>query len=159
MQKFARAVIETNNIDHCARLCHASTVVGGIAAFGQGATSNAYSDFEKTELFFVIGSNTTECHPVIGSIIKRRVRFGGAKLIVADPRSIELSEYANVRLRHKPGTDVALLNGLMHVIIRDGLEDKEFIRERTEGFEELRPLMESIVLRQWRSSPGFPGLI
>jgi formate dehydrogenase alpha subunit len=142
MQKFVRAVIGTNNIDHCARLCHASTVVGGIAAFGQGAMSNSYSDFEKTEFFFVIGSNTTECHPIIGSLIKRRVRFGGAKLIVADPRSIELGEYAAVRLPHKPGTDVALLNGLMHVIIRDGIEDKEFIQERTEGFEDMRQLVE-----------------
>lgn len=142
MQKFVRAVIGTNNIDHCARLCHASTVVGGIAAFGQGAMSNSYSDFEKTELLFIIGSNTTECHPVIGSIIKRRVRFGGAKLIVADPRSTELSEYATVELHHRPGTDVALINGLMHVIIRDGLEDKAFIRERTEGFEDMRRLVE-----------------
>jgi formate dehydrogenase alpha subunit len=141
IQKFVRAVIGTNNIDHCARLCHASTVVGGIAAFGQGAMSNSYSDFEKTDLFFVIGSNTTECHPIIGSLIKRRLRFDGAQLIVADSRSIELAEYAAVRLPHKPGTDVALLNGLMHVIIRDGLEDKEFIRERTEGFEELRQLV------------------
>ena len=142
MQKFVRAVIGTNNIDHCARLCHASTVVGGIAAFGQGAVSNSYSDFKKTELFFVIGSNTTECHPIIGSMIKRRVGFGGAKLIVADPRSIELGEYATVRLPHKPGTDVALINGLMDIIIRDSLEDKEFIRERTEGFEDMRRLVE-----------------
>ncbi len=142
MQKFVRAVIGTNNIDHCARLCHASTVVGGIAAFGQGAMSNSYSDFEMTELFFVIGSNTTECHPVIGAIIKRRVKFDGAKLIVADPRSTELGEYATTKLVHKPGTDVALINGLMHVIIRDGLEDKEFIRERTEGFEDMRQLVE-----------------
>ena len=142
MQKFVRAVIGTNNIDHCARLCHASTVVGGIAAFGQGAMSNSYSDFEKTDLFFVIGSNTTDCHPIIGSLIKRRVKFGNAKLIVADPRSIELGEYAAVKLPHNPGTDVALLNGLMHVIIRDGLEDKEFIQERTEGFEELCQLVE-----------------
>ncbi|NWF77990.1 MAG: formate dehydrogenase subunit alpha [Chloroflexi bacterium] len=142
IQKFVRAVIGTNNIDHCARLCHASTVVGGIAAFGQGAMSNSYSDFEKTELFFIIGSNTTECHPIIGSLIKRRVRFDGAKLIVAEPRSIELGEYATIVLSHKPGTDVALINGLMHVIIRDGLEDKEFIRERTEGFEEMCQVVE-----------------
>jgi len=141
MQKFVRAVLGTNNVDHCARLCHASTVVGGIAAFGQGAMSNSYSDFEKTELFFVIGSNTTECHPIIGSIIKRRVRFDGTKLIVADPRSIELSDYAAVKLAQKPGTDVALINGLMYVIIRDGLENREFIRERTEGYEELRQLV------------------
>lgn len=156
MQKFVRAVIGTNNIDHCARLCHASTVVGGIAAFGQGAMSNSYSDFEKTGLFFVIGSNTTECHPIIGSIIKRRVRFGGAKLIVADPRSIELGEHAAVRLPHKPGTDVALINGLMRVIIRDGLEKKKFIRERTEGFEELRPLVERYTPEAVEAITGVP---
>jgi formate dehydrogenase alpha subunit len=156
MQKFVRAVIGTNNIDHCARLCHASTVVGGIAAFGQGAMSNSYSDFEKTELFFVIGSNTTECHPVIGAIIKRKVKFDGAKLIVADPRSIELGEYATVRLLHKPGTDVALLNGLMHVIIRDGLEDKEFIRERTESFEDMRQLVERFTPEVVEETTGVP---
>ena len=156
MQKFARAVIGTNNIDHCARLCHASTVVGGIAAFGQGAMSNSYSDFEKTELLFVIGSNTTECHPIIGSIIKRRVKFDGAKLIVADPRSTELSEYATVGLHHKPGTDVALINGLMHVIIRDGLEDKEFIRERTEGFEDMRQLVERYTPEVVETIAGVP---
>ncbi len=156
MQKFVRAVIGTNNIDHCARLCHASTVVGGIAAFGQGAMSNSYSDFEKTELFFVIGSNTTECHPVIGAIIKRRVKFGGAKLIVADSRSTELCEYATVKLPHKPGTDVALINGLMHVIIRDGLEDKEFIRERTEGFEDMRQLVERFTPEVVEAITGVP---
>jgi formate dehydrogenase alpha subunit len=156
MQKFVRAVIGTNNIDHCARLCHASTVVGGIAAFGQGAMSNSYSDFERTELFFVIGSNTTECHPIIGSLIKRRVRFGGAKLIIAEPRSIELSDYATVRLPHKPGTDVALINGLMHVIIRDGLENKEFIRERTEDFEEMRLLVERYTPETVEAITGVP---
>jgi len=154
MQKFVRGVIGTNNIDHCARLCHASSVVGGIAAFGQGAMTNSYSDFEKTDLFFVIGSNPTECHPIIGSIIKRRVRFAGAKLIVADPRSIELSEYASVRLAHRPGTDVALINGLMHVILREGLEDKDFIRERTEGFDELRQLLEGYDLAAAESVTG-----
>ena len=156
MQKFIRAVLGTNNVDHCARLCHASTVVGGVAAFGQGAMSNAYSDFEKTELFFIIGSNTTECHPIIGSIIKRRVRFGGAKLIVADPRSIELGEYAAVKLTHKPGTDVALMNGLMNVIMRDGLEDKEFIRERTEGFEDMRKLVERFTPEIVEAITGVP---
>ncbi|MBE9469888.1 MAG: formate dehydrogenase subunit alpha [Chloroflexi bacterium] len=156
MQKFARAVIGTNNIDHCARLCHASTVVGGIAAFGQGAMSNSYRDFEKTDLFFVTGSNTTECHPIIGSIIKRRVKFGGAKLILADPRSTELDEYATVQLHHKPGTDVALINGLMHVIIRDGLENTGFIEERTEGFEDLRQLVEKYSPEAVETITGVP---
>ncbi|MFO7711973.1 MAG: formate dehydrogenase subunit alpha [Dehalococcoidia bacterium] len=156
MQRFVRSIIGTNNIDHCARLCHASTVVGGIAAFGQGAMSNSYSDFERTELFLVIGSNPTECHPIIGAKIKRRIMFGGAKLIVADPRSIELCEYATVSLPHSPGTDVALLNGLMHVIIREGLEDREFIRERTEGFEELLPLVEEYTPEAVEAITGVP---
>jgi len=156
MQKFTRAVLGTNNIDHCARLCHSSTVVGAIAAFGQGAMSNSYHDLEKTDLFFVIGSNTTECHPIIGSIIKRRVKFDGAKLIVADPRSIELDEYAAAELHHKPGADVALINGLMHLIIRDGLEDKDFIRERTEGFEEMRQLVEKYTPEVVETITGVP---
>ncbi|MFC2045036.1 formate dehydrogenase subunit alpha, partial [Chloroflexota bacterium] len=156
MQKFARAVLSTNNIDHCARLCHASTVVGAMAAFGQGAMSNSYSDLEKTDLYFVIGSNTTECHPILGSKIKRRVKCNGAKLIVADPRSIELSEYATIVLHHNPGTDVALLNGLMHVIIRDGLEDKHFIQERTEDYEEILPLVEKYTPEVVETITGAP---
>jgi len=156
MQKFTRVVLGTNNIDHCARLCHASTVVGAIAAFGQGAMSNSYSDFEKTDLFLVIGSNTSECHPIIGSIIKRRVKSGNARLIVADPRSIEISEYATVALHHRPGTDVALLNGLMQVIIRDGLQDKDFIQERTEGFEEMCLLVEKYTPEVVESITGVP---
>jgi len=157
MQKFTRAVLGTNNVDHCARLCHASTVVGAIAAFGQGAMSNSYEDFEKTGLFFVIGSNTTDCHPIIGSIIKRRVKAGAAKLIVADPRSIELGDYAAVKLQHGPGTDVALINGLMHVIVRDGLEDKEFIKARTEGFEEMRQLIEKYTPEAVEEITGVPA--
>lgn len=137
MQRFVRQVMGNNNIDHCARLCHASTVVGAIAAFGSGAMSNSIDDFSLADALLVIGSNTTECHPVIGNVIKNAVRFKGTKLIVADPRSIQLTNHAAIHLRHKPGTDVALLNGLMHVIIKEGLADKAFIKQRTEGFEEL----------------------
>ena len=136
VQKFARVVLGTNNIDHCARLCHASTVVGAIAAFGEGAMSNSFSDFAKADLLFIIGSNTTDCHPIIGRIIRQRVKLHGTKLIVADPRSIELSNLATVHLPHKPGSDVALLNAMMNVIISEGLHDSKFIEERTEGFEE-----------------------
>ena len=141
VQKFARAVIGTNNVDHCARLCHASTVAGAKAAFGEGAMSNSISDIAKADLLFVIGSNTTECHPIIGRIIRRRVKSGNAKLIVADPRNIELAGIATVHLRHKPGTDVALLNGIMNVIIEEGLHDIEFINERTEHFEEMASIL------------------
>lgn len=156
LQKFARAVLGTNNVDHCARLCHASTVVGALAAFGQGAMSNSYEDFEKTDLFFVIGSNTTDCHPIIGSIIRRRVRSGSAKLIVADPRNIDLSVFADVALHHRPGTDVALLNGLMHVILEEGLADAAFIKERTEGFEEMRVLLEKYTPEVVEEKTGVP---
>ncbi len=143
VQKFARAVVGTNNVDHCARLCHASTVVAALAAFGDGAMSNSIADFAKADLLLVIGSNTTECHPIIGRTIRQAVKFKGTKLIVADPRTTVLSKLAQVRLRHKPGTDVALLNAIMHVIIDENLHDKEFIKERTEGFEELAETVKS----------------
>ncbi len=135
IQKFARAALGTNNVDHCARLCHASTVTAALAAFGDGAMSNSISDVDKADLLFVIGSNTTECHPVIGRKIKQAVRSNGAKLIVADPRAIELRELASVHLDHRPGTDVALLNGLMHEILEAGLYDQSFVRSRCEDFE------------------------
>ncbi|MGB2884877.1 MAG: formate dehydrogenase subunit alpha, partial [Dehalococcoidia bacterium] len=137
VQKFARAVLGTNNVDHCARLCHASTVVAALAAFGDGAMSNSIADFAKADLLFVIGSNTTECHPIIGRTVRQALASGNTKLIVADPRATELSKLAAVHLRHKPGSDVALLNAMMHVIIDEELHDKKFIEKRTECFEEL----------------------
>ncbi len=139
IQKFARAGIGTNNVDHCARLCHASTVTGLMMAFGSGAMTNTIADLENAEIIFVIGSNTTESHPIIGLRIKKAVAERGAKLILCDPRKIELADYASVWMRHRPGTDVALLNGLMNVIVGLGNErHMAFIRERTENFEEFR---------------------
>ncbi len=139
--KFARTVIGTNNVDHCARLCHASTVVGLMSAFGSGAMTNSIPEVEGAECIFVIGSNTIEQHPMIGSRIVK-AKDNGAKLIVADPRRIPLVNYADIYLQMKPGTDVCLLNGVMNVILREGLEDKGFIRERTEGFEEFKKKVE-----------------
>ena len=135
VQKFARAVLGTNNVDHCARLCHASTVAAALAAFGDGAMSNSISDIDHAQVLFVIGSNTTECHPIIGRKIKRALRHNGARLIVADPRKIELSEIAEIHLNHLPGTDVALLNGMMQAIVKEGLYDKGFVKERCEEFD------------------------
>jgi len=141
LMKFARAAIGTNNVDHCARLCHASTVVGLMTAFGSGAMTNSIPEVEGADCIFVIGSNTIEQHPLIGSrIVKAKDK--GAKLIVVDPRRIPLARFADIYLQMKPGTDVCLLNGLMNIILRDGLEDKSFIRERTEGFEEFRKKIE-----------------
>ena len=88
MQKFMRAVVGTNNVDHCARLCHASTVAGLARAFGSGAMTNSIEDFDVADCVFIIGSNTTECHPIIGAAIKRAVFSGRTKLIVADPRRL-----------------------------------------------------------------------
>jgi len=157
IQKFARAVLGTNNVDHCARLCHASTVIGAMAAFGSGAMSNSISDIDKADLLFVIGSNTTDCHPIIGRRIKHAVRSNAANLIVADPRFIELGEWATVRLHHKPGTDVALLNGIMHQILADNRYDHAFVRDRCENFEAFRESLADCPPEKMADITGVPA--
>ena len=133
-QKLMRAVIGTNNVDHCARLCHASTVTGLVKSLGSGAMTNPFADLELADTILVTGSNTTEAHPIGALYIKRAVRRG-AKLIVADPREIDLVRFADLHLQLRPGTNAALFNGLAHVIIEEGLADTAFIAERSEGFE------------------------
>lgn len=114
-------------------------MAGLAASFGSGAMSNSMDDVAKhAEAFFIIGSNTTEQHPVFGTMIRRAVRKRGAKLIVADPRKIDITEIATLHLRQRPGTDIALINGLMYIILEKGWEDKSFIDERTENFEEFK---------------------
>jgi formate dehydrogenase alpha subunit len=137
IQKFARAVMGTNNVDHCARLCHASTVAGLALAFGSGAMTNSIREIRDAACILAIGTNTTENHPVIGLEIKKAVR-NGAKLIVANPREIELCRFAHLWLRQRPGTDVALLMGMARVIVAEGLADKNFIEERCENFAAFR---------------------
>lgn len=137
MQKFMRAVIGTNNIDHCARLCHAPSVAGLAKAFGSGAATGSITDIENARAIFIIGSNTTEAHPIIGLAVKKAAD-NGATVVVADPRKIEVTKYAKYWLRQRPGTDIMLINALSKVIIEEGLEDSGFIKERTEGFEELK---------------------
>ncbi len=141
LMKFARAILGTNNVDHCARLCHSSTVAGLASAFGSGAMTNSIKEIANASVIYLTGSNTTENHPIIALEIKKAVTKNGAKLIVADPREIELAKYATVWLRQKPGTDVALFNGLMNVIINEGLEDKKFIQERTEDYEKMKKVV------------------
>lgn len=140
MQKFIRAVVGTNNVDHCARLCHAPTVAGLAQAFGSGAMTNPIADIVEAETILVIGSNTTEAHPIISLQIKKAVN-NGAKLIVIDPRKIELVDFACLWLSQKPGSDVAVLNGLLHVILAKKLIDREFVKRRTENFEELAKIL------------------
>ena len=137
LMKFARAVVGTNNIDHCARLCHAPTVVGLVASFGSGAMTNSIPEVEGADCIFIIGSNTIEQHPLIGSrILKAKEK--GAKIIVADPRRTPLVNFADVYLQLRPGTDVALLNGIMYLIISQELTNTDFVARRTEGFEEFK---------------------
>jgi len=138
LMKFSRAVLGTNNVDHCARLCHSATVAGLAQAFGSGAMTNSIKEIADASVIYLTGSNTTENHPIIALEIKKAVTKNGAKLIIADPREIELTKYATIWMRQRPGTDVALFNGLMNLIISEGLEDKEFIAQRTEGYEELK---------------------
>lgn len=157
IQKFARAVLGTNNVDHCARLCHASTVAAALSAFGDGAMSNSISDIDHAEVLFVIGSNTTECHPIIGRRIKQAIRTKGARLIVADPRAIELSEMAEIHMSHFPGTDVALINGIMRHIIQEGLLDKTFIEERCEDSGPFLESLDPYTLEAVEEITGVPG--
>jgi formate dehydrogenase alpha subunit len=134
MQKLARAVLATNNVDHCARLCHAPTVAGLVQSFGSGAMTNSINDIGEAACILAIGTNTTENHPVLAHEIIRAVNNGG-KLIVANPYEIDLCRFAKIWLQHSPGTDVALLMGMMRVIMDEGLLDSAFIRERCENFD------------------------
>src|SRR3989338_2592273 len=140
MMKFARAVLGTNNIDHCARLCHSSTLGGLASTFGSGAMTNSISEIADAMVIFVIGSNTTEQHPMIGMHMLDAVNRG-AILIVADPRRNMIAELAHIHLKHKSGTDVALLNSIMNVIINEGLVDISFIKRRTENFDEFEKVI------------------
>lgn len=135
IQKFTRAVMGTNNIDHCARLCHAPTVSGLVQSFGSGAMTNSIDEFTSAKTIFSIGSNTTAAHPIIGLHIKEAKRRG-AKIIVANPKEIDLCRFADIFIQHYPGTDVVLLMGMMKVIVDEGLEDKAFIEARCEGYNE-----------------------
>jgi formate dehydrogenase alpha subunit len=155
-QRFVRAVFATNNVDHCARLCHASTVTGLARAFGSGAMTNSIAELRYARCIFVTGSNTTEAHPIIALEIKAAVEKHGAALIVADPREIDLVRYAKIWLRHRSGTDVALLNGLMHVILAEGLEDRAFIDARTEDFVKLRTSLGAYTPERAASITGVP---
>jgi formate dehydrogenase alpha subunit len=114
-------------------------VAGLAASFGSGAMSNSMDDVaQQAKAFFIIGSNTTEQHPVFGTMLRREVRFRGAKLVVADPRKIDITDFATLHLRQRPGTDIALINGLMYIILERGWEDITFIEERTEGYDEFK---------------------
>jgi formate dehydrogenase alpha subunit len=132
-------------------------VAGLAAAFGSGAMTNSIEELEYTDVILAIGTNTTENHPVIGMKVKRAVRQHGTKLIVIDPREIDLVKYADIWLRHKPGTDVAVLNGLMNIIIAEGLYAKEYVADRTEGFDSLKVAVEKYTPEYVEKISGVPA--
>jgi formate dehydrogenase alpha subunit len=156
IQKFARVALETNNIDHCARLCHAPTVAGLVQSFGSGAMTNSIDEIARSGTILAIGTDTTATHPIIGLKVRRAVR-DGAKLIVANPREIDLCRIAHLWLRHHPGTDVALLMGMMRVSIDEGLTDTSFIEERCENFDAFRSSLRPFDLDFVQQTTGVPG--
>jgi formate dehydrogenase alpha subunit len=156
-QKVMRALIRTNNVDHCARLCHAGSVTGLQLSIGSSAMSNSIAEMENLEAFIVTGSNTTETHPVIANFLKRAVRKNGAKLIVVDPRRIDMTNFASHWLQQNPGTDVAVFQAMAHTIVKEGLYDEEFIQSRTEGFQEYLESLEEFTPEWAEAVSGVPA--
>ena len=135
-QKLVRTGFGSNNVDHCTRLCHASSVAALIEGINSGAVSNQVRDVANAEVIFLIGANPVVNHPVAATFIKNAVK-NGSKLIMADPRRSELARHASYYLQFNPDTDVALLNAMLHVIVEEGLVDKKFVADRTSGYEAL----------------------
>ena len=140
-QKLVRTGFGSNNVDHCTRLCHASSVVALLEGIGSGAVSNPVMDVTKAEVIVIIGANPTVNHPVAATWIKNAVA-NGSKLVVMDPRRSELARISHRFLQFKPDTDVAMLNAMMHVIVHENLVDKAFIESRTIGYEDLKKNVE-----------------
>ena len=156
-QKFARLLMKTNNIDHCTRLCHSPSVEAMLTSLGSGATSNSYIDYEEAGCIVITGSDANSNHPVAASRMRRAVIERGAKLIVINPRRIEMCDYAELWLRPRPGTDVALYNGMAKVILDEGLADEEFINDRTEQFEKWREVVDKYDLDTVEKITGVPA--
>lgn len=137
IQKFARVVLETNNVDCCARVCHTPSAAALKLMLGSGAATNSFADIERAQTIMICGTNTTENHPVIGARVKQAV-LNGANLIVIDPRKIELANYASVHLALRPGTNILLFNAMACAIIEEGLIDEEFIADCVLKFDDFK---------------------
>jgi formate dehydrogenase major subunit len=135
-QKLVRTGFGSNNVDHCTRLCHASSVAALMEGINSGAVSNQVRDVANAEVIFLIGANPTVNHPVAATWMKNAAK-AGTKLVVADPRRSDLARHATYYLQFNPDTDVALLNAMLHVIVTEGLVDQAFVRDRTSGYKEL----------------------
>ncbi len=141
-QKLIRTGFGTNSVDHCARLCHSSSVVALIDQLGSGAATAAYTQIENADVALVVGVNPSRSFPVAASIFKRAARMRDVKLIVADPRFSEFAEQADIVITHRPGTDVPLFNAMAHVLVTEGLCDEEFMQTRVTGSEAFRRSIE-----------------
>lgn len=155
MQKFIRAVVGTNNIDGCARVCHSPTAIGMQRAFGTGAATNSIQDLQHAECILVIGANPTEGHPVTGAKL-RQFAMKGKPTIVIDPRRTELAKYATHHLQLRPGTNIAVLDMMLYYIISEGLAKSDFIEARTEGFEEFKRNILNLNLDELEEVSGVP---
>jgi len=154
MQKFFRAVINTNNIDGCARVCHSPTALGMQRTFGTGAATNSIDDLKDTNCIMVIGANPTDAHPVTGAKLKQFAMKQDNVSIVIDPRRTEMAKYATHHLALRPGTNVAVLNMMMYYIISEDLIDTSFVENRTEGFEAFKKEILNIDLEQLEHVSG-----
>jgi formate dehydrogenase alpha subunit len=155
VQKFCRVVMGTNNVDHCTRLCHSPSVEAMLVSMGSGATSNSYQDYEEAGCLMVVGADASANHPVIAVRFRRAVSRG-ARLIVVNPKRVELCEQADLWIQQRPGTDVALFNAMARVILDEGLARHDFIRSRTEGFEEWARGLASASLAEAERVTGVP---
>jgi formate dehydrogenase major subunit len=155
-QKLVRQVFKSSHVDHCTRLCHASSVAALLEGIGSGAVSNPVADVAQAEVIFLIGANPTVNHPVAATFIKNAVD-AGATLIIADPRRQQLTRRAKWHLQFRPDTDVALLNGLLHVIVAEGLVDEAFIGARVNGFEQLKASVAEATPERMAEICGIPA--
>ena len=154
-QKLARVLLSTNHVDHCSRLCHSSSTAALSRSLGGASMTNPIEDIWQTDLFLVVGSNTTETHPVIAAMIKKRVRQG-ARMIVVDPRYTGMAEAATLWLRVRPGTDVFLLNAMARLVLEEGLFDRAYVEARTEGFQEWAESLGPYTLEAAQEITGVP---
>jgi len=157
MQKLYRTLFRTNNVDHCTRLCHAGSVVALQQALGSSAMSNTASQVTMNDVFIVTGSNTSENHPIIALQMKEAVQKHGAKMIVIDPRRIELVDFAEMWLPLKPGTNVPLFTAMAHVIVEENLVNHDFVNDRTEGYAEFLASLEKFTPEYAEEISGVPA--
>ncbi|MFI6596625.1 formate dehydrogenase subunit alpha [Nonomuraea sp. NPDC050536] len=156
IQKFMRVAIGTNNVDNCSRLCHAPSAAGLTASFGLSGGTDCFDDVEAADCLLLVGANPVEAHPVVGARLLQRV-LRGARLVVADPRAVGLARHADVHLRPRPGTNVALFHGLAHVLLAEGLIDEEFLRVRAAGLAELTAVLEDYPPDRVSAITGVPA--